>query len=263
MRHALLLAVLMSACRADRSERVYEPAPGKRAFSLAVDKTQTRFLSPGDEVEALLLIDTPRPDAGHDARSQVLTPRAQVLRVKNDWSEGTGLIALALTPEEAQVAALAADREDRLFLNRIAPGPAASSPKKTAAAPSAPERDQRGLAVLAFADQQEFLASGDRVDVIATRQHYKAGGKAEVTAQTILQNVVVLRAAAPGEDEEWASVQLLVGPEEANALTRAVAREDHLSFAVRAAADRETRSVEPTKMSRRLDIAAERESPRL
>ncbi|MDD5301903.1 MAG: RcpC/CpaB family pilus assembly protein [Elusimicrobia bacterium] len=265
-RSAILIAFLLAACRAEPPADLlaaYEPPAGKRAFSLAIDKSQTQFLAPGDAVEVMIMVETPRADATSETRSETLSARAEVLRVKNDWSEGTGLIALALSPEEAQYAALAVDREDRLFLNKIAAGPERPKRRGPPSAPPALEKDERGLSVLAYPDQQEFLAFGDHVDVIATRQGYKAGGKAELTAITLLQDLTVLRAGPPEGNEEWATVQLLVNPEQAKTLARAVSDEEHLSFAVRGPSDRETRAVEPSKMSRRLGIDAERATPRL
>lgn len=261
-----LLTILLAACRAEPPAdplAAYEPAAGKRVFSLEIDKSQTQFLAAGDAVEVMIMVATPNGDATSDTRSETLSARAEVLRVKNDWSEGTGLIALALSPEETQVAALAIDRADRLFLNKIAAEPDRPKRKEPPTAPPALEKDQRGLAFLAYPDQQEFLAFGDHVDVIATRQGYKTGGKAELTAMTLLQDLTVLHVGPPEGNEEWSTVQLLVSPEQAKILTRAVAAEDHLSFAVRAAGDRAMRAVKPSKMSRRIVLEAARTSPRL
>lgn len=266
MRYPLLLAALLASCRpAPPADPLaaFEPPAGKRSFALAIDRSQTQFLAPGDAVEVMIMVETPKSDATSETRSESLAARAEVLRIKGDWAEGTGLVALALTPEEAQVAALAVDREDRLFLNKIAPGAEKLKRKGPPSEPAALEKDQRGLAVLAYPDQQEFIASGDRVDVIATRQGYKAGGKSELTALTLMQDLAVLRAGPPEGNEEWATVKLIADPEQAKVLARAVAAEDHLSFAVRAAGDRSTRAVEPAKMSRKLGVAAERTSPRL
>lgn len=265
-RSTLFIALLLASCHAKPPAdplAAYEPPADKRAFSLVIDKSQTQFLAAGDAVEVMIMVVTPKADATSDTRSEVLSARAEVLRVKSDWSEGTGLIALALSPEEAQVAALAIDREDRLFLNKIAAGPEPLKRKDAPPAPPALEQDQRGLAVLAYPDQQEFLAFGDHVDVIATRQGYKAGGKSELTALTLMQDLTVLRTGPPEGNEEWSTVQLLVSPEQAKTLIRAVAAEDHLSFSVRAAGDRATRAVEPSKMSRKIGIDAERASPRM
>ncbi len=230
---------------------------------MAIDKSQTQFLAPGDAVEIMIMVQTPRSDATSETRSETLAARAEVLRVKNDWSEGTGLIALALSPEEAQYAALAVEREDRLFLNKIAAGTAPLKSKGEPSSPPALEKDQKGLSVLAYPDQQEFIASGDHVDVIATRQGYKAGGKAELTALTLMQNLTVLRAGPPEGNEEWSTVQLVVDGEQAKTLARAVADEEHLSLSVRGGSDRATRAVEPSKMSRRIGVDAERASPKL
>lgn len=265
-RSTLFIALLLASCRAEPPAdplAAYEPPTGKRAFSLAIDRSQTQFLAPGDAVEVMIMVVTPRADATSDTRSEPLSARAEVLRVKNDWSEGTGLVALALSPEEAQYAALAVEREDRLFLTKLSAGPDRLKRKEPSSTPPALEKDQRGMSVLAYPDQQEFLAFGDHVDVISMRQGYKAGGKAELTAITLMQDLIVLRSGPPEGNEEWGTVQLLVDPEQAKTLARAVAAEDHLSFAVRAPSDRATRAVEPSKMSRRLGLEAERASPRL
>ncbi|MBI2385602.1 MAG: hypothetical protein HYV14_06275 [Elusimicrobia bacterium] len=263
---AILLAAVLAACRPTPPSDAgasFLPPDGKRAFALAIDKSQTQFLAAGDAVEVLIMVETPRADATSDIRSEHLASRAEVLRVKNDWSEGTGLVALALSPEEAQVAALAVEREDRLFLNKLSAEPGGLKRKDPPVEPPILGKDQRGLAVLVYPDQQEFIAFGDRLDVIVARQGYKAGGRSELTAVTVMQDLTVLRAAPPEGDEEWATVQLRVSPEQAKVLTRAVAGDDHLSFAVRAPFDAGTRAVEPSKMSRRIGIDAERASPRL
>lgn len=262
----ILLAAALAACRPappPDAGGAFHPPEGKRSFSLAIDRSQTQFLAPGDAVEIMIMVETARADATSDIRSEPLSPRAEVLRVKNGWSEGTGLVALALTSEEAQYAALAVEREDRLFLNKLSAGPAPLRRREPSAASPGLEKGRRGLTVLAYPDQQEFLASGDRVDVIVTRHGYKAGGKAELTAHTVMQDLTVLRAAPPEGGEEWGTVQLMVDAEQAKALARAVAAEDHLSFAVRAPSDSATRPVEPSKMSRRIGLEAERASPRL
>lgn len=262
----LLLIPLLAGCRprpveppAD-SDAAYAPPGGRRAFSLSIDKSQSRFLSPGDAVEVVILVETPRADGTRETRSEVLAPRAAVLRVRRDWAEGTGLVQLALSPEEAQYAALAVEREDRLFLNKIADA-AALTP---VAAPPKPalEPGQRGLAVLVYPDQQEFLEPGARVDVVATRQGAKASGKSELTALTLLQDVLVLGSDPTEGNEEWATVQLMVSPEQAKILTRAVAGEDNLVLAERAPADRGRRPVEPARMSRKFGTEAERASPK-
>jgi Flp pilus assembly protein CpaB len=264
-KYMIALVLTLASCRAAPPldpQTSYEPPAGKRAFSLAIDKSQTQFLTSGEAVEIMIMVVTPRADATSETRSEVLAARAEVLRVKNDWSSGMGLVSLALSPEEAQYAALAADREDKLFLNKIASGSERLELKGTPIAPRALEKEQRGLSVLAYPDQQEFLAVGDRVDVIATRQGYKKG-KSELTALTLLQDLPVLRAGPPEGGEEWATVQLIVDPEQAKILARASSDEEHLSFAARAASDRATRPVEPAKMSRKLGFDAERASPRL
>ena len=262
----LALAAALCACRAKTLEPAAEPqaafAPpsGKRGVAVAIDKSQTRFLSPGDAAEVVILIQTPRADGMNETRSEVLSSRAEILRVDRNWSDDDGLVILALTPVEAQYAALAVDREDRLFLNKL-PEPA----KLEAAAPPAKpslEAGRRGLAALVYADQQEFLSAGDRVDVIATRESGKASGKSELAAVTLLQGVTVLGAGAPEGSDQWATVQLMLTPEQAKTLTGAVAAEDNLVLAVRAPNDAATRPVEPSKMSRKFGTDAERSSPK-
>lgn len=239
-------------------DAAFQPPAGKRAFSLSIDKSQVLFLEPGDAVEVVVLADSPRADGGSESRSEVVAPRAEVLRVSRDWGEDSGLVQLALTPEEAQYAALAAAREDRVFLNE-SPEPASLS---AVAPPGKPrlEAGHRGLAVLVYPDQQEFLAPGDRVDVVAVREGLKA--KSELTAATVLQDVLVLGAAPPEGNEEWSTVQLMLEPRQVETLTRAVAAEDGLALPVRAAGDRATAPVEPSRMSRRLGPAAGRSATR-
>lgn len=252
---ALALAAALSACRAKPVDApgaagaAYAPPVGKRGFSLAIDKSQTQFLAAGDAVEVVILLETPRTDGASDTRSEVLAPRAEVLRVNGAWGETTGLIQLALTPEETQLAALAADREDRLFLNKVAdaqPLKVMPVPEKPVLAPG-----QRGMAVLVYPDQQEFVEPGDRVDVVATGNRGKSSGKSELTATTLFQDVLVLGARAAEGNEEWSTVQLMMSPERAKILTRAVASEDALVLAVRAPGDAGTRPVEPASSGRK------------
>ncbi len=260
-----LFLLILAACRppaAPTTREAYEAPAGKRAVAMAFDKSQIQFLSPGDAVEVLIMVDTPRADATTDTHSDVLAARAVVLRVKPDWSEGTGLASLALSPEEAQYAALAVEREDRLFLSKLDGEKERLKRKDLYAQPPGLEKNHRGLSVLIYPDQQEFLVPGDRVDVLSTRQGYKAGGKSELTAMTLLQDVLVLRAGPPEGNEEWAAVQLMVDAEQAKLLTRAVAGEDHLTLAARASGDRAKRAVAPSKMSRKLGTDAERSSPK-
>ena len=263
---ALAVAAALAGCRAKPLDRAAEPdaafAPpaGKRALSLSIDKSQTQFLAPGDAAEVVILIETPRADGLSETRSEVLAPRAEVLRVRRDWSDDSGLVRLALTPEEAQYAALAAEREDRLFLNKLPEGAALAE----ASTPSKPtlEAGSRGLAALVYADQQEFIEPGERVDVIAARRDGKASGKSELTAVTLFQDVLVLGGSPPEGNAEWSTVQLMLTPEQARVLTRAVAAEDTLVLAGRAPADHATRAVEPSKMSRKFGTDAERSSPK-
>ena len=262
----LALAAALGACRAKPLDSAAEPeaafaAPaGKRAFSLSIDKSQTRFLAPGDAAEIVILIETPRADGLNETRSEVLSPKAEILRVRRDWSDDSGLVSLALTPEEAEFAALAVDREDRLFLNKL-PDAAKLDAVRAPAKPSL-EAGKRGLAALVYADQQEFVAPGDHVDVIASRESGKASGKSELAAVTLLQDVTVLGAGAPEGNEEWATVQLMLSAEQAKTLTQAVAAEDDLVLAARAPGDHATRPVEPAKMSRKFGTDAERASPK-
>jgi Flp pilus assembly protein CpaB len=241
-------------------EAAFAPPAGRRGFSLAIDKSQTKFLSPGDAVEVAVLVDTPRADGTRETRSEVLAPSAEVLRVEPSWSDEDGLAQVALTPEQAEFAALAVQRQDRLFLNKVA------GTASLAAAPATGKPDlapgMRGLAILVYPDQEEFVDPGMRVDVIATRQGGKAGGKAETSALVLLQNVTVIGSAPAQGNEEWATVQLMLTPEQAQTLTRAVAAEDDLTLAVRADADAATAPVEPARMSRKFGTEAERGSPK-
>lgn len=262
----LALAAALGACRpapaspAAGTETVYAPPAGKRAFTLAIDKSQVQFLSPGDAAEVVMLVETPRSDGTAETRSEALAARAEVLRVDPGWGETTGLVQLALTPEEAQLAALAVDREDRLFLNKAAEG----LKLETLASPAKPalEAGKRGLAVLVYPDQATFLEAGDRVDVVATRQGGKAAGKSELTAATAFQDVLVLGVREAEGNEEWSTVQLMLSPEDSKAMARAVSAEDGLYLVGRVPGDRATRPVEPSKMSRRIGTAAERASPK-
>lgn len=263
---ALLALAALGACRAKpldkgaEPEAAFAPPAGKRAFTLSIDKSQAKFLNPGDAAEVVMLVRTDRSDGTSETRSEVLAPRAEVLRVRRDWAETAGLVQLALTPEEVEYAALAVDREDRLFLNKV-PDAAKLAEWGRAGTPAlAP--GARGLAVLVYPDQQEFIEAGDRVDVVATRQGARAGGKAELSAVTLFQDVLVLGGAAAAGNEEWSTVQLMLTPEQVKTMTRAVAAEDDLVLAARAPADRATSPVEPAKMSRKLGTEAERASPK-
>jgi len=172
------------------------------------------------------------------------------------------ILSRVAAPEEAQFAALAVDREDRLFLNKVPEAAELEAPAPAAEDAAALAAGHRGLAVLVYPDQQAFLTPGMRVDVVATRQGARASGKSELTALTLLQNVLVLGGAPPEGEEEWSTVQLMLTPEQTAGLTRAVSAEDHLTLTVRAAGDTATRPVEPAKMSRRFGTPAERASPK-
>jgi Flp pilus assembly protein CpaB len=264
---AAALAVLtFAACRARPQsadapgDAAFAPPSGKRAFSLSIDKSQTRFLAPGDEAEVVMLIQSPRADGLSETRSEVLSSRAEILRVSPDWGDETGLVSLALTPEEAQFAALAVDREDRVFLNKLpeaAKLAALGTPPKPTLLPG-----RRGLAALVYADQEEFIEPGDLVDVIAARVNGKASGKSELAAVTLFQDVLVLGGSPPEGNSDWATVQLMLTPEQAETLAHAVAAEDNLALVLRAPGDHATRPVEPAKMSRKFGTDAERASPK-
>ncbi len=263
---ALALAAALCGCRAKAvpaaasNDAAFAPPAGKRAFSLSIDKSQVQFLAPGDSAEVVIMVETPRSDGSSDARSEVLAARAEVLRADRGWGENSGLVQLALTPEEAQLAALAVDREDRLFLNKT-PEPAKLDALPSPAKPSL-EEGKRGLAVLVYPDQQTFLEAGDRVDVVATRQGGKADGKSELTAATLFQDKLVLGVKEAEGNEEWSTVQLMLTPDEVRVMARAVAGEDGLFLTARAPADHATRPIEPARMSRRFGTAAERASPK-
>jgi Flp pilus assembly protein CpaB len=256
MRTLLAAVLLLGACRPaptgpGADDARYSPPKGRRAFTLSIDKSQTQFLSAGDTVELTMLADSPRSDGASETRSEILAPRAAVLRVRRDWAENTGLVSLALSPEELQYAALAVDREERLFLNKLPEAASGLSPAPAGGRPGL-EAGHRGLAVLVYPDQQEFLDAGARVDVVAAREPARASGKSELTALTLLQDALVLGAGAPEGNEEWATVQLMLTPEQMKVMTRAVAGDDHLTLAPRAPGDRATRPVEPARLSRKL-----------
>jgi len=266
MRRLLAVAalVLLGSCRAKppapADEAVFAPPAGRRAFSLSIDKSQARFLSPGDAVEVAVLVETLRSDGTSETRSETLAARAEVLRVERDWSDDDGLVQLALSPDEVPYASLAVESEDRLFLNKIADPPALAplpAPDKPAL-----ERGMRGLAILVYPDQQEFIEPGDRVDVVAATRSAKASGKSEVSALTLLQDVLVLGSSPAAGNEQWATVQLMVTPEQARSLARAVAAEEELTLAARAPGDRSSGPVEPARMSRKFGTSAERGSPK-
>jgi Flp pilus assembly protein CpaB len=262
----LALTAVLAGCRArplpsaEEESAAFAPPAGKRAFTMSIDKSQTQFLSPGDAAEVVILIETPRADGMNETRSEVLAPRAEILRVRRDWNDDSGLVALALTPEEAQYAALAVAREDRIFLSKLPEG-AKLSPAPAPAKPTL-EPGSRGLAALVYADQQEFVEAGERVDVIATRENGKASGKSELAAVTLFQDVLVLGGSPPEGNSEWATVQLMLSPEQAAILTRAVAAENDLVLIGRSPEDRATRAVEPARMSRKFGTDAERSSPK-
>lgn len=247
---AALLAAQLTACARAPDGARFQPPSGKRALSVSVDRSQALFLEPGDAVEVSLLIESLRPDGTTETVSETVARSAAVLRVRRDWGQDTGLVQLALTNEEAQWLSIAVDREERIHLNKTAERPALAR----AAAPAAPALGpgQRGMAVRVYPDQEEWLEPGRRADVLAIRH----GKKDELTALTLLQDVLVLGGAPPGEDEEWASVQLALSPEQAALATRAVAQEDHLSVLPRAPGDSATRPVEPSRLSRRRAAAA-------
>ncbi len=259
-----LTIALMCACRpksfSTLAEGHFAPPAGKRAVSVAVDRSQVEFLTPGDAVEIVILTHMSRSDGSDDSKSEMLAARAEILRLDREWGESTGLVSLALTPEEAQFTALAIDGEDRLFLNKL-PDPA---PLNARAVPEHPvmESGKRGVAVLVYPDQQSFLKPGDRVDVISTHLNGKISSKAELAATMQFQDVLVLGTRANGENEEWSTVQLMLSPEETRKMARSVGAEDGLTLCIRAVGDRTTRAVEPAKMSRHAGAASERSSPK-
>jgi len=256
----------LAACRPKPAEppaeveAAFAPPAGRRGFTLSIDKSQTKFLAPGDAVELAVLVETPRADGTRETRSEVLAPRAEVLHVDNDWSDDDGLAQIALSPEEAEYAALSIQRQDRLFLNKIA----ATASLTPSVEPAKPElaAGMRGLSVLVYPDQDEYVDAGDRVDVIASVQGGKAGGKAETTALVLLQDVLVLGSEPAQGNEEWATVELMLTPEQTQTLTRAIAAEDDLTLTVRAEGDHAAAAVEPARLSRKFGTLAERGSPK-
>ncbi len=133
---------LAAACRTSvlalrRLPRQGRPAPprsrtsalsrrraGKRA-SQPLDrqvKARTRFIAPGDAAEVVILVETPRSDGLSETRLEVLSPRAEVLRVRRDWSDD---VRPRLPGADAGGGSIRrgcaghGPREDRLFLNKL------------------------------------------------------------------------------------------------------------------------------------------------
>lgn len=258
MRRLLLLAAFIACSPAGDG---FSPPAGKRGASLPVAPGQARYLAPGDLVELVVLSDGTRQDGSPDPRSQTVAGRAEVLRVHAAWSKDAALVQVALLPEEAPWVALALDLERTLLLHKLS-GAAALLPRAPAAAAALLEPGLVGAAVAAHPDQVEFLTPGRRVDVLLTRAGSK-GAKEDVAARTAVQNALVLGLTQAKDEEEWASVQLAVTPEEAKLLAEAAGAEDQLLLLVRAPGDAATAPVEIARSSSRLGRSGEPQSPRL
>ena len=110
-RHLFAVAslALLAACgprpsgRTAPDDAAFAVPAGKRAFSLTIDKSQTKFLAPGEAVEVVILVETPRTDGTSETRSELLAPHAEVLRALGDaaWastaapSSGSGILPAA------------------------------------------------------------------------------------------------------------------------------------------------------------------------
>lgn len=257
MRRLLLLAVL-AACRP--APDGYAPPAGKRAVSLPVAPAQARYLSAGDAVELVVLSDGTRPDGTPEPRTESVAPRAELLRVDASWSKDSALVSLALSPSEAHWAALALDLERRVLLQKLAE-PARGLSRAPGASPAALESGRVGAALNVHPDQAQFLLPGRRADVVVTRAGGK-GAKEDLIARTSVQDALVLGVTQARDEEEWATVQLSVTPEQARVLAEAAGAEDQFLLAVRAGGDRAVAPVELARSRSRLG-QGEPSSPRL
>ncbi|MDX6769756.1 MAG: RcpC/CpaB family pilus assembly protein [Elusimicrobiota bacterium] len=258
MRRLLLVAALASCSPAGPG---YAPPAGKRGVTVPVAPGQARYLQPGDTVELVVLTDGTRPDGAPDPRSESVAPDAEVLRVDAAWSKENALVQVALTPAQAQWVALALDLERKLLLHELA-RPRAALSRARAASPAALGPGRVGAAVVAHPDQVEFLSPGQRVDAVLTRAGAK-GAKEELVARVAVQDALVLGRDQARSEEEWASVQLAVTPEEAKVLAEAAGAEDPLLLLLRAPGDAATAPVEPVRSDARLGRSGEPQSPRL
>lgn len=258
-RLALLAAAALAAC--SPVGRGFSPPPGKRGVTVPVAPGQARYLAPGDAVELVVLSEGTRPDGSPDPRTETAAPRAEVLRVDAAWSKDAALVQVALQPGEAHWTALALDLERKLLLHKLA-DKAPGLPRAPAPASAALEPGRVGAAVAAHPDQVEFLVPGLRVDVVLTRAGGK-GAKEDLAARTAVQDALVLGLTQAKDEEEWATVQLSVAPEEAKLLAEAAGAEDQLLLLVRAPGDRATAPVETARSSARFGRSGEPRSPRL
>jgi hypothetical protein len=244
---ALLLAAL-AACSPVPDG--FAPPAGKRAVALPVAPAQARYLEAGDAVELVVLSDGTRPDGTPEPRSESVAARAEVLRVDASWSKDSALVALALSPAEAHWAALALDLERRVLLQKLAE-PATGLSRAAPASPAALESGRVGAALSVHPDQAAFLVPGLRADVVVTRAGGK-GAKEDLVARTSVQDALVLGVTQAKDEEEWATVQLSVTPEQARALAEAAGAEDQFVLGARAAGDRAVAPVELARSLQRL-----------
>lgn len=254
-----LLVVALAGCRALLPG--YAPPAGKRGVSLPVAPGQAVYLAPGDLVELVVLSEGTRPDGSPDPRSEVVAPRAEVLRVSPSWSKDAALVQLALTPEEAQWAAIGLDLERKLLLNELS-GDATGLARPPARGSAAIESGRVGAAAAVHPDQVEFLSRGQRVDVVLTRAGVK-GAKEDLQARTAVQRALVLGITQAAAEEEWATVQLSVEAEKARVLAEAAGAEDQMLLLVRPPGDDDDAPVEPARSSARLGRSGEPGAPRL
>lgn len=259
MRTALLLAAALAACR-PLSPGLSPPA-GKRGVSLPVAPGQARHLAAGELAQLVVITEGTRADGSPDPRSELIAPRAELLRVSPSWSKEAALVQLALTPEEAQWAALALDLERKLLLNEL-PERASGLVRAPARRPAALEPGRVGAAAAVHPDQVEFLSRGQRVDVVLTRAGAK-GAKEDLLARTAVQGALVLGIAQAEDEEEWATVQLSVDADKARVLAEAAGAEDQLLLVTRPEGEDASAPVEPARSSARLGRAGEPQSPSL
>jgi Flp pilus assembly protein CpaB len=258
MRPLLLLAAL-AACHPVADG--YAPPAGKRAATLPVAPGQARYLVPGDRVELVVLSEGTRQDGSPEPRSEAVAPSAEVLRVDAGWSKDSALVSVALYPAEAHWAALALDLERQVLLQKLSGEPARLE-RAPASSGAGLDAGQVGAALNVHPDQVEFLGAGRRVDVVVTRASGK-GAKEDLSARTAVQDALVLGVTQAKEDDEWATVQLAVTPEQARMLAEAAGAEDQFLLLARAPGDRATAAVEVVRSNSRLGRAGEASSPSL
>lgn len=255
----LLPLLLLVACHPVNEG--YAPPAGKRLAALPVAPGQAAYLEPGDRVQLVILSEGTRQDGSPEPRSETVAAEAEVLRVDKAWSKDSALVALALTPNEAHWAAIALDLERPLLLQELS-GPKASLARAPSAAGAGLDAGRVGAALNVHPDQVAFLAAGRRVDVVVTRASGK-GAKEDLSARTLVQDALLLGLTQAKDEDQWATVQLAVTPEQAKTLSEAAGAEDQFLLLGRSPDDHGTGPVEVVRSNSRLGRAGEAASPHL